>query len=324
VPERATRVPRTADRLARMLIVVPYFVQHPGTSLADAGTLFDVPADQLRKDLELLFLSGLPPYGPGDLIDVEIDEDDRVTIRMADHFARPLHLTRHEALALYLRGTELLGTAGVPEAPALRSALEKLRRELGPETLGDPEGRIEAADAERPLASLGPIREAARAHRRLRITYFAHSSGEWSTREIEPEAVFASLGAWYVAAWDVGVDAERLFRVDRIRDVEDLALPFEPHGLRGAGRALYTPTESDVLVRLRLSPRARWVAEYYAVTEARDADDGGVEVTLPVGRLDWIAGLLLRLGADAQVLEPPELGERVTDLARRTLDRYGD
>lgn len=324
MPERAARTPKTADRLIRMLVIVPYFVQHPGTSLDEAGALFDVPPAQLRKDLELLFLSGLPPYGPGDLIDVEIDEDDRVTVRMADQFARPLRLTRHEALALYLRGTELLGTAGLPQAPALRSALEKLRDELGPDTLGDPEGRIEAMDVERPHASLPAIREAAARHRRIRIDYFAHSSGEWSTRAIEPEAVFASGGAWYVAAWDVGVDAERLFRVDRIREVADLGEPFAPHGLRGAGRALYTPTDEDAAVLLRLHPAARWVAEYYAVTGAREAGDGVLEVELPVGRLDWLAGLLLRLGDDAEVVEPAELRERVRDLARGTLDRYAD
>jgi proteasome accessory factor C len=307
-----------------MLVIVPYFVQHPGASLSEASALFDVPAEHLRKDLELLFLSGLPPYGPGDLIDVEIDEDDRVTVRMADQFARPLRLTRHEALALYLRGTELLGTAGLPQAPALRSALEKLRDELGPETLGDPEGRIEATDADRPHASLAAIRDAAAEHRRVRIDYFAHSSGEWSTRAIEPEAVFASTGAWYVAAWDTSADAERLFRVDRIRQVEDLGEPFTPHGLRGAGRALYTPSDEDVEVRLRLRPAARWVAEYYAVDEAREAGDGVLEVALPVGRLDWIAGLLLRLGDDADVVAPAELRERIRGLARRTLDRYAD
>jgi proteasome accessory factor C len=136
--------------------------------------------------------------------------------------------------------------------------------------------------------------------------------------------VFASTGAWYLAAWDVAADAERLFRVDRIRDVQALGEPFAPHGLRGAGRALYTPTDEDVDVRLRLRPAARWVAEYYAVSQEREAGDGVLEVVLPVGRLDWIAGLLLRLGDDAEVLGPPELGERVRDLARRTLDRYAD
>ena len=49
------------------------------------------------------------------------------------------------------------------------------------------------------------------------IEYFVGSSGAWSTRTIEPEAVFSSLGNWYVVAWDLGADDERLFRADRIR-----------------------------------------------------------------------------------------------------------
>jgi proteasome accessory factor C len=324
VPEGARRAPKTAERLGRMLIVVPYLVQHPGTKVEEVARLFDVPVDQLRKDLDLLFLSGLPPYGPGDLIDVEVDEDDSVWIRMADHFSRPLRLTRSEALALYLRGTELLATPGLPEAPALASALEKLRATLGPETLGDPLGTIELAGTGRSVELLDALREAARERRRLEIDYFAHSTGEWSTRTVDPEVVFASLGNWYVVAWDLGADGERLFRADRIRRAETTGERFEPRGLRGAGRELYRPTDEDVPVRLRLRPGARWVGEYYATTDAAELDDGSLEVTLPAKQLGWVGRLLLRVGPEAEVLEPLELRELVGDLARRSLLRYGE
>ena len=306
-----------------MLVIVPYLVQHPGSSLGEVAEAFDVPTVQLRRDLDLLFMSGLPPYGPGDLIVVDVDEDERIWISMAQHFARPLRLTRTEALALYLRGTELLGTPGVTEAKALRSALEKLRTSLGSETLGDAE-RIETAEPGRPAEHLPVLRRAAAEHRRLRIEYFAHSTGEWSTREIEPEEVFSSLGAWYVAAWDTGADAERLFRADRIRSAELTDVPFEPHGLQGAGRALYTPTEEDVPIRLRLAPQARWVGEYYATEDEVELPDGSLEVTLPAKTLGWVARLLLRVGRDATVIDPPELAAQVSALARRTLDRYGE
>ena len=83
----------------------------------------------------MLFLAGLPPYGPGDLIDVDIDEDGGVWISMADHFARPLRLTRQEALAVYVRATELAATPGMPGAPALTSALAEAAGGPGP---GDP------------------------------------------------------------------------------------------------------------------------------------------------------------------------------------------
>jgi proteasome accessory factor C len=303
-----------------MLVIVPYLVQHPGTEIAEAARLFDVPERELRDDLVLLFMAGLPPYGPGDLIEVEIDED-RVHISMADQFSRPLRLTRSEALALYLRGTELLATPGLPDAPALRSALAKLADGLGPETLGEA-ARIQTVESGRPAELLEQLREAARDRAGLEIEYFAASTNEWTVRAVDPEVVFASLGKWYVAAWDVTHDAERLFRADRIRSARRTGERFAPRGLAGAGRALYTPSEDDVPVRLLLRPAARWVAEYYSTADELELPDGSLEVTLPSRRLGWVAGLLLRLGSDAEVLMPPDLRERVKDLAGRALERY--
>jgi proteasome accessory factor C len=321
MPERRRAV-TTAERLGRMLVIVPYLIQHPGTSLASASTLFEVPSDQLRRDLDLLFMSGLPPYGPGDLIDVDVDEDGNVWISMADHFSRPLRLTRPEALAVYLRATELLATPGVPDAPALASALEKLRDALGTETLGDASG-IQAVTAGSAPPHLQALRAAATERRRIRIGYTAASTGEASERDIEPEAVFASAGHWYVVAWDVAADGERVFRADRVSSVAETDERFTPRGLEGAGRPLYTPGDHDVAVRLLLRPAARWVAEYYATVDVVTHDDGSVEATLPARQTAWVARLLLRLGPDAEVLEPIELRDQTRAIAAAALGRYG-
>lgn len=312
---------KVEERLARMLVVVPYLIQHPGTTLDDASTLFEIPLAQLRRDLEMLFLAGLPPYGPGDLIDVDIDEDGAVWISMADHFARPLRLTRQEALAVYVRATELAATPGMPGAPALTSALAKLRTALGSETLGDAAG-IAAAEAGSAPAHLDTVRSAAEAHERLLIAYAAASTGARTERRIDPEAVFASSGQWYVAAWDVDLDDERLLRVDRIDAASPTGERFLPRGLEGAGRPLYTPGAQDVGIRVRLGPRARWVAEYYVATDPMEEADGNLVVTLPTGQLTWAARLLLRLGSDAEVVEPDTVREEILTQARATLARY--
>jgi proteasome accessory factor C len=300
--------------------MVPYLVRHPGTKVSEASRLFDVSEEELVEDLRLLFVSGLPPYGPGDLIDVEV-EDGRITISMADYFNRPLRLTRNEAIALYLRGTSLAATRGLPESRALASALDKLREGLGPESLEDVAGRIETVSG-RGAVVLERVRAAAAARERIEVDYFAASSGETTTRLIEPEEVFSSIGNWYVAAWDTSVGDERLFRLDRIKAVRESGEPFEPRGLAGAGRPLYTASHEDVEVRLRLLPEARWVAEYYEASEESERPDGSLEVVLPTKRLEWVARLLLSLGRSAEVLEPPELGGRVSELARNALDLY--
>ena len=312
---------RVEERLARMLVVVPYLIQHPGTTLDEASTLFEIPMPQLRRDLEMLFLAGLPPYGLGDLIDVDIDEEGGVWISMADHFARPLRLTRQEALAVYVRATELAATPGMPGAPALTSALAKLRAALGSETLGDAAG-IAAADAGSAPPFLDAVRTAAQERQRLLIAYAAASTGERTERRIDPEAVFASSGQWYVAAWDVDLDDERLLRVDRIDEVRASGERFEPRGLQGAGRPLYTPGAQDVGIRVRLRPEARWVAEYYVATDPVEEDEGNLVVTLPTGQVTWAARLLLRLGGDAEVLEPDTVRDEVRAQAQATLARY--
>jgi proteasome accessory factor C len=306
-----------AVRLQRLLAVVPYVIRHPGTPLSELAGLFEVGEADLTADLNLLFLTGLPPYTPGDMVDVEIEEG-KVWIRMADHFSRPVRLTRAEALALYLKGTELLGAPGLPEAEALRSALDKLADRLGREALGELRAEIGAAGVSGPLEA---IRRAVGERERVEIDYYSGSRDEVTTRRIDPEHLFSALGNWYVVAWDHRSDDERLFRADRIRDVRPAGERFEPRGLAGQGRELYTAGPGDIRVRLRLGPGARWVSEYYQTDETVERD-GELEVTLLTTDLAWMAKLALRLGGHVQVVDPPELATLARQVAEETLSLY--
>jgi len=307
---------RVARRVERLLSVVPYVIRHPGTELEELGRLFEVDAGELARDLGMLFMTGLPPYGPGDLVDVDI-EDGKVWIGMADHFDRPIRLTPTEALALYLKGTIFLGAEGLEEASALRSAMDKLRSTLE-DTLGALQ--IEAGEG-RPSGPLDAVRRAVERGERIEIDYYSEKRDEVTTRAIEPEHVYSAIGNWYAVAWDGLRDEERMFRIDRIREVRPAGGTFEPRGLAGPGRPLYTPSDRDVEVRLRLGPRARWVAEYYEVGDEREVD-GEVEIVLPTPELTWVAKLALRVGPEITIMEPPELVELTRELADQTLARY--
>jgi proteasome accessory factor C len=308
---------RTAERLRRLLALVPYVVRHPGTSLEELARVFGVNQGDLTTDLNLLFVTGLPPYGPGDLVDVQI-EGGKVWIAMADHFSRPVRLTRGEALALYLGAAALLGSEG-PEAEALKGALKKLRDVLGVAGLEDLHLEVEKAAGRR--GPLEGVREAAERQERIEIDYYSASRDEATTRRIDPEQVFSAIGNWYVVAWDERSDQERMFRVDRIRDVRLTGETFQPRGLLGQGRPLYDRSAEDVRVRLLLRPGARWVAEYYEVERVTERGDL-LEVVLPAKDLAWVAKLVLRLGGEAEVLDPPELRDMALRAAEEALDLY--
>ena len=76
---------------------------------------------------------GLPPYSPDALIDVQIDDEGRVTILLADYFSRPLRLTPGQGLALLASSEALLSVPGTDPRGALARALDKLATAVGVE-----------------------------------------------------------------------------------------------------------------------------------------------------------------------------------------------
>src|SRR2546423_13616317 len=113
--------PASSDRLGRLLNLVPYLLARPGIRIVEAAADLGVTEKQLREDLELLWVCGLPGYGPGDLIDMALD-GDRVTITYPAGTDRPLRPTRAEALALPVALRLLAEPPGVGRPDALDCA----------------------------------------------------------------------------------------------------------------------------------------------------------------------------------------------------------
>src|SRR5947209_16031032 len=120
----------SADRLGRLLNLVPYLQARPGIRVAEAARDLGITERQLREDLELLWVCGLPGYGPGDLIDMAID-GDQVTITYDAGIDRPLRLTPDEALALVVALRALAGTSGGADRGAVERALAKIELAAG-------------------------------------------------------------------------------------------------------------------------------------------------------------------------------------------------
>ena len=65
------------------------------------------------------------------------------------------------------------------------------------------------------------------------------------------------------------------------------------------------------------------MVERYPVDEVSDPDAGGwITVRLPVASEQWLVRTLLRLGPEAELLDPAEWRELVVAAAGRVLARY--
>ena len=319
-----------AERLARLLGVIPWVVDRGGAHVDEISDRFDYPREQLLEDLtQVLFFVGVHPFTPDTLIEVDI-VDEIVDIRYADWFSRPLRLTAPEATRLLAAGRSVLGMVAEPDgrgsdsaggAGPLTRALAKLSLALGDG--GDALGHIDVCLGDAPAATLDAVRAAAARCRRIEIEYYSLGRDVLTSRAVDPARVFSHDGEWYLSGWCHRAGAERVFRVDRIRSVAVTDTPVEAELPNDATLGLEMGVEGPS-VTLRLAPEASWAADYYPARRRIQHADGRVEATMAVAHTAWLERLLLQLGPNAEMVshdEAVDAGVR-TRAARRVLERY--
>ncbi len=305
--------PRTVSRLSRILALIPYVLGKDGVEVGEILERFGYDEAQLTKDLNTVFVCGLPGYGPGDLMEAYIDGDE-VIIDAADYFARAPRLTSTEALGLLAAGMAIVGSGQA--SSELESAVKKLTGVILP----DAESAI-SIDVSGESETLRRLKQAAAGSTVVRITYRSLSRETETTREVEPWAVFATLGNWYVQGHCRLVDAERVFRVDRIRDLEVLGDHFErPDGIPEPG-VRYSPSDDDVVATILLKPEAAWVLDYYPV-EVLERTETGTEILFSSPDVEIPARLLLRLGQSAKLLKGDAVAHRLGEMGASLLRKY--
>jgi proteasome accessory factor C len=313
------------EQVTRLLALAPYLQTRGEVPLKEVAADFGVTPAQMLKDLRVLFMCGLPGYGPGDLIDINVealedDPDGLVRVDNADFLARPLRLGSNEASALIVALHALLDASPAGSREVVERTLAKLEDAATA-------GSTPLVDVHLPRSgpsvdgTWGALAGAIEADRQARLDYYVPTRDETTQRVVDPIAVIRSQGRSYLDAWCHLADDRRLFRLDRITALEILDSNRVSHDLepRDLSEGLFEPGPEDLRVRLRLRPEMRWFAEYYPVLTAKEGGDGSLEVTLAVSDERWLLRLALRFGAGLTVLEPADLRERVADVAADAL-----
>ena len=304
---------RTVSRISRILALIPYVLDRATVDVDEVMDRFGYTREQLTKDLNTIFVCGLPGYGPGDLMEAYMDEDE-VVIDAADFFGKAPRLTPAEALGLLAAGMTLIGSGEA--SPELESAVRKLIKVVMPDA--DTTLTVDVIDESK---NVGVLREAAANSRVVHITYRSVAKEETTDRDIEPWSVFATLGRWYVLGHCRLVDGQRTFRIDRIKELEVTDEVFErPKKVPEPGVG-YVPREGDVVCTIDLKPVARWVLEYYPVEILSDKR-GSSRIRFSSPDTEVPARLLLRLGTDARLVEGDEVKARLREMGESLLATY--
>jgi proteasome accessory factor C len=327
------RMVTSAERLRRLLALVPYVSARRVVGLAETAETFGMTERELIDDLNLAWcveLRAPEPYCPIDLS----YEDGEISISQAESIARPLRLAADEASALLVALRMLADAAGGSQpggsrqgdGDAVARLIAKIEGAAG--AAGAASAQV-AVQIEHPNARglTATLNAALAAGNRVHLRHYSPGRDEETERDVDPMRLLVVEGRTYLEGWCRRAEGVRLFRLDRVLSVDVLDVPAEvPENAEpvDVDAGLFTASPSDVLVELELAPAGRWVAEYYRCDSVAELADGWLRIALRTPDTTGVRRHALRLGEDARVLSPAALADEVRAAAAATLALYDD
>lgn len=315
-----------SDPTSRVLQLLSLLQTHRFWSGDELAERLQVSARTLRRDVERLRQLGYP-------VDATRGVDGGYRLASGAHMP-PLLLDDDEAVAIAvgLRAAAGASVDGIEET-SLR-AMAKLEQVL-PDRL---RRRVNAVHANvvalrwsGPAAptvdagALAVLAQACRDRERVRFDY-QRRDGDETRRLVEPHQLVSAGRRWYLVAWDIRRDGWRSFRLDRLRAPQLAGARFARRELPDADAAAFVarsirsmPVAHEATVVAHGPLEHVRHALRWADADVVAIEDSSCSVRLRAESLEWLVSsvAMLAITFAVEVGEPPELVDRVSQLAER-------
>lgn len=328
------------SRIHRLLKILTLIQSGPGWTAGRIAEQCAVSKRTVYRDIQILDAAGIPilfdPENPG------------YRVRQ-DFFMPPVDLSADESLALVTLGDRIGRQEQIPFTAAAARAVAKVKKQL-PAPLQkeidqlDPHLHIYLAPTERTDTAADvyqQLRYAISHGTAVRCTYEA---GHRAANNGQPDdttdgpflflpyCLFFCHRAWYTTGYHEQRREVRCLKLNRFASIEPSnrryhiprSFDLESH-LGNAWRMIRGETTHNI--ELRFDPDfAETVADtqWHPTQEIQWQDDRSLLMRFRIDGLDEIVWWILSMGPHCRVLNPPELIQRVRNLAAQTAAIYDD
>jgi predicted DNA-binding transcriptional regulator YafY len=307
-----------ADPATRLLRLLALLQRRPAWSAADLAERLGVEPRTVRRDIDRLRalgyqVQGVPGVGGGyrlgggtDVPPLLFDDDEAMAVAVV------LGVSAGAAVPGIERGAlAALGKLDRLLPPRLRAQLTALRA-----------ATVSLTSPTEVVSTENLIAFARACDNNLRATFsYCAQDGRQSDRRVEPYRLVATDRRWYLVAYDLDRVDWRTFRVDRATAVVATGHTFVPRALDDPARMVAEAISTTgyavrAVIRMHVSvdEAARLIPPHVGVTTA---DGAHAQVELGVDQFEWLAGFLIGLGVDFEVIEPVEMRQYLCALGAR-------
>jgi predicted DNA-binding transcriptional regulator YafY len=307
-----------ATRLERLVLIDEEIRKGRYPSVEKLCVLFEVAARTIYEDIrELKDNLGL---------DIRFDRS-----RGGYYNANPaktlpsFDLSDGEVFALTIGKEMLAQYTGTAFEPILRTAIEKICQRLPDRVkldLNDIKSVVKFhTGAIVPISRkmFIDINEACEGRKQLELTYFAPSTGDTTLRHIDPYRLLESRGTWYIVGYCHMRKALRMFALHRIRDYQVMEKTFEADAQINVDdwiESAFQLQHGDDLQHVKIhfaSPSSRYIRErvWHPSQQLTEDENDGCILEFDTLSLDEVKRWVLTYGAEALVIEPPDLVQMV-------------
>lgn len=314
-----------ADKMTRWAKIINYLCSRNNMTIQRLIEECEIGERTIYRDLDELKKAGYPIQYNASGRNYHINEK-RFSLRM-------LSLNDMEAVAI-LHCIDAFNQEGFPFSNALSMVKEKLQLCLPEERNKTIQEKLDVVEIDLPAPTEVPgsvfnlLVQGSQENKSVLITY-SSSAGEFSSRKINPYGLIFKKSVCYLIAYCHLREQIRLFRSDRISEIELLeerfTLPenftletyFDGSWVIGQGEKIH--------VRLKFSPNIAAnvkKAKYHPKQKIIDQPDGSLLYEVSVRGLWEISRWVLSFGPAVEVMEPKELREKVRDMINEMSNLY--
>lgn len=296
-----------SDRLIGILSIL---LQEEKTTAPELAEKFEVSRRTINRDIEDLCKAGIP---------IKTSQGSGGGISIMDGYRIDRTILTSKDMQMILAGLRSLDS--ISGSRYYSQLMEKLQTGSSTFISGRDSMLIDLSSWYK--SSLAPkievIQDAIENRNLLEFRYYA-PSGE-SSRTIEPYYLVFQWSSWYVWGWCTTREDFRLFKLNRMDGVVETDRGFDCRNAPLPDLSNEKIFPGGIKVKALFAPDMKWrLVEEFGPHCFMEAGDGQLFFTADYTDMDNLVSWLLTFGAKAEVLEPPEVRDRIRYIAE-TLEK---